>query len=205
MTRHIYAALAIACTILLSPSIAGQAPGVVALFDLDSPASGPFPSDWFTVPDHTQNTHQRVSLEPPDCTVFVSDCQDVAVINELDGFNIQPRLSIPFSGPIDLNTVTSDTLFLVSLGVTGPGQDYMPWGTVIGIDQVVWDPLTNTLHVESAEPLAQRTRFALIVTRGVHDESGAPIGASNEFRRFRASVRDDYKRGAARRDAGRPA
>jgi hypothetical protein len=98
-----------------------------------------------------------------------------------------------FTGPIDPTTVTSDTLFLVSLGVTGPGQDYMPWGTVIGIDQVVFDPLTNTLHVESDETLAQRTRFALIVTRGVRDQSGGPIGASDEFRRFRVSVRGDYK------------
>jgi len=193
MTRHFSITLAIASTMLLGPSITGQEAAVVARFDLNSPAGGPFPSDWLTVPDHTQNTHRRVSLEPPNCSVFVSDCQDVDVINELDGFNIQPRLSIPFSGPIDPTTVTSDTLFLVSLGVAGPGQDYMPWGTVIGVDQVVWDPITNTLHVESAEALAQRTTFALIVTRSIRDQSGTPIGATDAFRRFRASVREDYK------------
>jgi hypothetical protein len=37
------------------------------------------------------------------------------VINTLDGFNLQPRLSVPFSGSIDANSVTSDTVFLLSL------------------------------------------------------------------------------------------
>ena len=193
MTRSFRLAFAIACTILLAPSINAQGPGVQALFTLDAPSGGPFPSDWFTVPDNSQNTHRRVALEAPDCTVHVSECRDLVVINELDGFNIQPRLSIPFSGAIDPATVHSNTVFLVSLGLVGPGQDYMPWGTVIGIDQVVWDPLGNILHVESDEALAQRTRFALIVTTGVHDASGAPIAATDAFRRFRANVREDYK------------
>ena len=43
---------------------------VHALFELNAPGARPFPSDWFTVPDHTQNTHRRVALEAPlDCTV----------------------------------------------------------------------------------------------------------------------------------------
>ena len=46
----------------------------------------------------------------------------------LNGFNLQPRLSVPFSGPIDANSVTSDTVFLVSLGSTLSDQGYMPPG-----------------------------------------------------------------------------
>ncbi len=199
---------------LIGPANAGQGSATQALFDLDSPTTGPFPSDWFTVPDYTQNTLRRISLPLPNCQVQVSDCEDTTVLNELDGFNVQPRLSVPFSGPIDVNTVTSDTLFLVSLGSTGSGQDdmprgltgrgsgqyrqpqggdYMPWGTVIGINQVVWDTFTNTLHVESDELLAQHTRFALIVTRGIHDGNGAPVEASEAFRRFRTDMRTEYK------------
>jgi hypothetical protein len=172
---------------------ADQGSSTQALFGLAFPEDGPFPSDWFTVPDHTNNTHRRVFLPLPDCGTYVSDCEALAVLNELDGFNLRPRSSIPFSGPIDPTTVTSDTVFLVSLGTTGPGQDSMPWGTVVGIDQVVWDPFTNTLHVESDVVLAQHTRFALIVTRGIRDGAGAPIEASDAFRRFRANVRGEYK------------
>ncbi len=70
----------------------------------------------------------------------------------------------------------------------------MARGTRIRIDQVVWDPATLTLHVESDQVPAQQTRFALIVTRGIHDQNGDAIEASDAFRRFRAEVREDYKR-----------
>ena len=36
-----------------------QAQTVHALFNLNSPSTGPFPSDWFTVPDGSQNTRRR--------------------------------------------------------------------------------------------------------------------------------------------------
>ena len=49
----------------------------------------------------------------------------------------------------------------------------MPRGTKVGIDQVVFDALTNTLYVQSDALLAQHTRFALIVTHGVRDAGSA--------------------------------
>ena len=166
---------------------------VHALFDLSAPVTGPFPSDWFTVADTSHNTGRRISLPLPDCETRRSDCENIAVLNSLDGFNLQPRLSVPFSGSIDANSVTSDTVFLVSLGSTLPDQGYMPPGTVVGINQVVWDTFTTTLHIESDALLAQHTRFALIVTRGVRDEGGAPVEASEAFRRFRQIVDGEYK------------
>ena len=65
--------------------------------------------------------------------------------------------------------------------------------SVIGINQVVWDVPTNTLHVESDELLAQHTRYALIVTDGLRDAAGRPIGAATAFRRFRQTARGEYK------------
>jgi hypothetical protein len=46
----------------------------------------------------------------------------------MDGFNLPPRLSVPFSGPINPSTVNSNTLFLVCLGSAVLDQDYMPQG-----------------------------------------------------------------------------
>jgi hypothetical protein len=174
MTRHIFVALTIASTILLGPSIAGREPEVVALFGLNSPADGPFPSDRFTVADDAENTGRRVSMPPPlDAYVeSISECEDLDVINTLDGFNLQPRVSIPFSGTIDPNTVTSETMFLVSLGSTLPDDVGMPWSTRVGINQIVWDELTDTLHVESDELLDQHTRYVLVVTKGVRNADG---------------------------------
>jgi hypothetical protein len=74
MTRHhFHVALVIVAMVLQSPSIGGQGSRVQALFDLDSVATGPFPSDWFTAPDHTNNTHRRVALPLPNCELYVSD------------------------------------------------------------------------------------------------------------------------------------
>src|SRR5262249_57721582 len=97
----------------------------------------------------------------PDCTARPSDCADIDVLNALDGFNIQPRISIPFSAAIDLSTVSSATIFLVD-----------PEEHVVGINQAVWEPAANTLHVESDEQLAQDTTYLLVVTRDVRDADG---------------------------------
>src|SRR5262245_23923195 len=154
-----------------------------AAFDLQSPDRGPFPSDRFTVADTSQNTGRRVDLPLPDPATRPSDYQDVQVLNTLDGFNLQPRLSIPFSDAIDVSTVNSGTVFLIKLAdPTSPAE---PGGQIVGINQTVWDVATNTLHVESDELLEQHTRYALIVTRGVHDSDGQPVEASDEFERFR--------------------
>jgi hypothetical protein len=182
-----------------SPTAAAS---VHALFDLAAPTTGPFPSDWFTVTDRSHKTRRRVNLPLPDCAERASDCEDLRVINTLDGFNVQPRLSIPFDGPIDVATVTSRTVFLVSLGsrLRGRGDDECDddggcdeGGHVIGINQIVWNTLTNTLHVESDELLDEHTRYVLIVTLGVQDVGGAPVEASETFRRFRHDVHGDYR------------
>ena len=168
---------------------------VHARFDLDHPDTGPFPSDVFTVADSTHNTGRRGYLPYPDCSVRISDCQDLNVINTLDGFGLQTQLSIPFDGAVDPDSVTSETVFLISLGSTrgGKGGKEDKTATVVGINQTVWDTFTNTLHVESDELLAQHTRYAIIVTNGVRDTAGRPVEASEPFSRFRQTVRGEYK------------
>src|SRR5262249_26360352 len=158
-------------------------PSTFAAFDLDNPDRGPFPSDRFTVADSSQLTNRRVDLPLPDHATRPSDYDDVAVINMLDGFNLQPRLSIAFSGPIDVDTVNSSNVFLIKL--EDPTTLDEPGGQIVGINQIVWDVATNTLHVESDELLEQHTRYALIVTRGVHDADGQPVEPSEGFDRFR--------------------
>ena len=128
LTRHRAAPrLALIAALIAAPLIA-MADGVHVRFDFSSPATSPFPSDRYTQPDWTQNTFKRVNLPKPDCAVRPSDCADIDVINTLDGFNTQPRISVPFSGDIDLASVTSDT---VNLGDTLTGLGY---GQRVGIN-----------------------------------------------------------------------
>lgn len=171
--------------ILLAPVLA-SASGVHPKFNVQSTTESPFPSDRFTVPDDQQRTGQRVNLPSPNCGARPSDCQDIALLNQLDGFNTQPRLSIPFDGAIDPSTVTSDTVFLLRLGdlsAFDPSQV-----KTIGINQVVWDAATLTLFVQADEHLDQQTGYLLVVTNGVLDASGDPIEASDDFANFRHNL-----------------
>jgi Bacterial virulence factor lipase N-terminal len=166
--------------ILLLPAIAAAA--THPAFNLQSTTQSPFPSDRFTVLDSQQLTGLRVNLPLPNCGTNPSDCADITLLNQLDGFNLQPRLSIPFDGAIDVSTVNSSTVFLVQLppGFTGDGdQPVTP--NLIGINQIVWDPASLTLFAESDQHLAQRSTYLLVVTTGVHDAAGSPIQASQSF------------------------
>src|SRR5688500_11647744 len=176
------------CTDLPSTPTAESGPSVsVAMRDAPT---GIFPSDRFTVVDPAQRTGRRVELPMPDCASRPTDCDDVTVLNTLDGFNLQPRLSIPFDGPIDPSSLTRESIFLVPLGDASTAD--RGEGRRIGINQVVWDPATNTLHAESDELLAQHTRYALIVSRAVRRQSGAPIDALHAFENARASASAEY-------------
>ena len=119
------------------------------------------------------------------------------MINTLDGFNLQPRLSIPFDGPIDVSTVSSHTVFLISLGSTVPGGPFR--FRIVGINQVVWDPATFTLHAESDELLDQHTRYALVVTSGVRDLDGDAVRAAQAFDRFRHDLSFGHARDEERK------
>src|SRR6266540_3968964 len=153
--------LATLALLVLAPSaLAGVTPGQ------------PFPTDLQTVADTTQATGLRVSLPFPNCAARPSDCADIAVLNTLDGFSLQPRVSIPFSGAIDLATVSSDNVFLANSA-----------GHRIGINQVVWEPLTSTLHVEPDSLLEQATSYVIVVTDDLKSADGSELDAS-QFRKF---------------------
>jgi hypothetical protein len=174
--------LLIICVCLFAPTLAA-ASDVHPLFNLQSTTQSPFPSDRFTVPDSRQNTNQRVNLPLPNCATHPSDCLDVALLNQLDGFNTIPRISIPFDGAIDPNSVSSDTVFLVRIGSLSDPNSFLP--QTVGINQVVWDPATLTLYVGSDQHLDQQTSYLLIVTNRVRDSAGDPIEGAEAFARFR--------------------
>ena len=187
---------------LLNPLVVradASSSGVRVKFDLSDPAASPFPSDRYSVRDGANQTLRRVNLPMPDCTVRVSDCQDIAVINTLDGFSTQPRITVPFTAAIDPGSVSSDTVYLLNLGDVQNGRG---WGTRVGINQRLWDPTTNTLVFEPDELLQEHSRYVLIVTDGVRDASGKPIkrlnldddGDDHSSQSMRGRGNDEYQR-----------
>lgn len=166
------------------------------LFNLQSTTQSPFPSDRFTALDAQQLTGLRVNVPLPNCATNPSDCADLTLVNQLDGFNLQPRLAVAFDGAIDVSTVNSNTVFLVqvpsSFKVDGDAfHGFQP--NIIGINQIVWDPVSLTLFAESDQHLTQRSSYLLVVTTGVHDAAGNPIQASHDFRDLNASDSADAR------------
>ena len=112
MTRSPMGQLMLA-SVLLVP-LAAAANGVSVRNDGGDPAAGIFPSDRYTVRDWSNTTFRRVALPKPDCALRASDCADIDVINQLDGFSTQPRITVPFTAAIDPSSATSATKLIVT-------------------------------------------------------------------------------------------
>lgn len=183
MPQFLFRRTAVAAAFVLSaPAVLAH--GVSVRFDVADPAGAPFPSNRFTVFDGGQLTLRRVALPKPDCAVRPSDCADIDVLNTLDGFSTQPRITVPFTGDIDPTTVTSETVYLVNLGDTLTLRGF---GQRVGINQVVWDAATKTLAFQSDQLLQQHSRYLLVVTDGVKDASGRKIGSGGWGEEFGAA------------------
>jgi pimeloyl-ACP methyl ester carboxylesterase len=146
------------------------AAGVKLLFDPVSPSVGPFPADALTVADPAQLTGLRINLPLPNCQAEPSTCQEIAQVNALDGFSLEPRIRLRFSGAINPETLRSG-VFLVSAGL----------GQIVGINAVMYDPATNTAYAEPDEVLAQQTRYLLVITDAVRDTRGDAVEPDPAF------------------------
>jgi len=154
---------------------------VPVLFDPAVPEVGPFPTDFLTVADRSQKTGLRVNLPLPDCRSNAQACPETAAINQLDGFDLQPRLRVRFAAPVDPDTLRQG-IFLVWLeNLTAEEAGLRAAGTVSAINQVAYDPASNTAYAKPDEMLDQHRRYALIVTDAIRDKAGVPVRAGGGF------------------------
>lgn len=166
----------LAVTALLAAEPAGrELPPVRPRYAPRQPDAAPFPSDDWTVPDRRQRTGRRVALPRPDCRQAPSACDEVRLLDELDGFALAPRLALPFTGPVDPGSVSPRSVFLIHLGA-GPPE-------AVGVERVVWDPATATLYARPDALLEAETRYGLVVTRDLRDVRGRAVRAAPGFAR----------------------
>ena len=175
--RRLFALLALC----LASTLAAPGAGISVLFDPARPEVGPFPTDFLTVPDPAQKTGLRVNLPSPDCAQQPTTCTEIELLNELDGFSLQPRTRVRFSAPIDAQTLSGGVFFVALENLTDEEQGLHEFGDVIGINQTVYDPETNTAYPETDEVLDQHRRYLLVVTDLVRDHPGDPVEATDEF------------------------
>lgn len=141
----------------------------------------PYPSDQLTVPDSRQRTGLRMNLPLPDCNARPTDCAEIRLVNELDGFHANPRMTVTFSAAIDPETLR-DGIRIAWLESKTPGRfDIYPAGKLSPINQVTYDPATRTASFRPDEVLQNSRRFLLVVTDAVRDASGNPVAASPEY------------------------
>jgi len=169
--------LALSLAIGSWPAVAG----VKVLFDPTRPEVGPFPTDALTVADPDQKTGRRVNLPLPDCAVLEGECNEIRLINQLDGFNPSPRMSVRFSAPVDYNTLGAG-VFLVALdNLTREETGLNKPGDINTINQVIYDPATYIGYAKPDSVLDQHRRYLLVATDAVLDLKGLPVEADPAF------------------------
>ena len=139
-----------------------------------------FPSNRFTVRDRRQLTGRRVHFKrgrdyparrgvvKPRCTSKTySICDGIAELNKLDGFDLQPRVTVPFTGSIRLGSVNDRDFFITD----ARGR------FASGLRQVTFDPVTHRLAGTSDRFLRERTKYRVHVTSGIRDSKGRRVKA----------------------------
>src|SRR5436190_6402552 len=139
-----------------------------------------FPSNAFTVRDKAQLTglrvHFRLGRDYPNvggrvrksCTSRTySICDSFRELNKLDGFDLQPRVTVPFTGSIRLGSVNDKDFFITTAG----GK------FASGLRQLTFDPATRTLAGTSDKFLREGTRYRIHVTNGMRDGKGRRVKA----------------------------
>jgi len=149
--------------------------GVTVVWNPADPTIGPFPTDFLTTPDAAQKSGMRVNLPMPDCMTAPSDCQDTQLINQLDGFQTVPRISVTFSGPIDITTMHHAIYYVELQNLTQEEHGIMAPGGTLYLTQGIYDPTTNTMYGKPDGNLDQHSQIAVVVLDTIHDLDGNPI------------------------------
>jgi len=181
---------------LLAAALA--AAGLTACVPIAPPAprAGPpqiFPSDTLTVADGAQLTGKRMNLDlPPDCVAQKSACDEINLINQLDGFDIDPTIVIGFASAIAVGQVTDSTIFVQPTAGGAP----------IGLNRLVWDPAHNVLAGHPKQQLAPGTEYKVVVTPSVNGQEGMSTFTTMSARKGLEQMVAQLESGAAYTAAG---
>lgn len=144
------------------------------LFQPSSPSVGPYPTNALTVKSDIQKTGLQVNLPlPTGCTVVSTstDCINKQLLNQLDGFSVNPRIMACFSGPVDVTTLPK------GIRITAVDRDEPS----IAISQVLFDPAGMCAYAKPDQVLDQRTRYLMVVTSDVADSNGKELKADKNY------------------------
>ena len=142
----VLAGLALTGPLTAAPAQAAAPPRAVSVF----------PNDDLTVRDARQLTGRRVALPSAGCTT-VTVCGLAQRVNQLDGFDLDPRLAVRFDRAVDPVSVAGA---LTVQAVRGGGRD-----RPIGVDRVVYDAATHTVYAHPRSQLDPGTTYRTVLDR----------------------------------------
>lgn len=157
------------------------AAGVKVRFDPTDPAIGPFPTDFLTVEDSSRPTGRRMNLPLPNCALRAAECGELRLLNGLDGFSLQPRASIQFTGPVQPQTLRDGIYFVWLDDVARSSPGLGPVGKITPVNEVLYDPAAFRAYVKPDDLFDEGRRYALVVTGAVRDAAGDPVEPEEGF------------------------
>jgi hypothetical protein len=179
----------VAFSIVAVAATLGPAPVVEAA----PPPLAIYPSDTLTVADASQLTGRRVNMPMSNCAVDVSKCDETALVNQLDGFDLDPNIKIGFSGPIDLAKVSRSTIYVQRLCFCRAAR--MP------LVRLVWDAVNHNLYGHPKHLLRESSTYRITVTAGINGQSGTrtftTMSASTGLRQMASQLTDGSAYAAA--------
>ncbi len=155
------------------------------LFQPSSPGVGPFPTDAVTAVNTNQRTGRQIDLPLPESCAAdpgLSACQDTVLLNQLDGFSINSRSHVCFSGAVDPNTLKSGIWYVALDSVQLP----------ISINQVLYDLSSNCAYFKPDRIFNQHSHYLLAVSENVRDTNGNRVQADPAFTACASSRESGY-------------
>jgi hypothetical protein len=138
--------------------VLGQSPETVTV--LASYPSGDKPSE---------------AISPCITAVATPDCMERGRIAELDGYALEPLLKVAFSGAVRPETLRDGVYVEYAAARHTEGFQTYSAGHRTPINQVAWDPRTNTAYAKPDEQLEHDRDYHLVVTDRVIGANGRPV------------------------------
>ena len=108
-------------------------------------------------------------------------CPECAAVNRTDGFALEPLIQVRFSAPVNPATLRQG-VFLIWLDTQQTvGFTTYPQRYLMPVNQVGWDPATNTMYAKPDEALDHDRNYALVVSSAVKDMAGRSITRGSSY------------------------
>ena len=147
--------------------------GTTVIYNPASPTVGPFPTDVLTAPNPSQATGKQINMSLAPCSVnpTLTSCTNAILLDQLDGFSVNPQIIVCFSGPVDVSTLKK------GIRIYPVGR----FGSSVAINQILWDPTGNCMYAKPDQVLSQQSEYLLEVTNSVLDSHEQSVQPDPQF------------------------